>query len=129
MKDYNIYLRKDGRWEGRIILSIDYQKILFLIRGKIENDISYYDIDNRTGKVNIRYSSSSKIYPFNQSNVRILENPAMINPLSNIFKTIKGTVLDNISVIYCFKDYLIPQNSKRIFHSKEGTNPAVTATK
>lgn len=29
----------------------------------------------------------------------------MINPLSNIFKTIKGTVLDNISVIYCFKDY------------------------
>lgn len=86
-------------------MSIDYQKILFLIRGKIENDISYYDIDNRTGKVNIRYSSSSKIYPFNQSNVRILENPAMINPLSKIFKTIKGNVLDNISVIYCFKDY------------------------
>ncbi len=34
---------------------------------------------------------------------------------------------DSSSVYFYYN--LIPQNSKRIFHSKEGTNPAVTATK
>ena len=86
-------------------MPIDYKKILFLISGKIEENVCYYDIDNRAGKVNIKFSNNSMVYPYNQSKVRILEDPEIISPISKIFKTINGKVLDNISVVYCFKDY------------------------
>ncbi len=49
------------------------------------------------------------------------DNLSMILDNTNALDADIFLVVDN--------NILIPQNSKRIFHSKEGTNPAVTATK
>lgn len=82
---------------------MDASKQLIIVNGEDKTDsiVSYLHHGN---KCDVVYNNSSRIYPYNSSNVRTIKLKQIINPKTVIFKY-KGTTIANIDQIRDFGEF------------------------
>jgi len=91
---------------------IDMQKIMILIKGVDKTDKIERMTYNHTGKVDVMYKSSQKVYGTNPNNIEVLDNPTRQEiGEKQVYKD--GMPIDNVSYLLCFgkKTRIVTQNN------------------
>ncbi len=106
---------------------MDAKKYMFIIKGEIKDDITSYNYNSNTKRMEITYSSG-KIYPYSYNNVKILKEPKQTDPHNFRFIMSNGQILDNINEIYLFSSeydsylrFFFKTGYSRSFNSNELT--------